>query len=157
MLRCAAGFWTWGAVWRCYTSISFLAWKSKMCKAEHLYWNSGLLMPCQLMYRLLHLLDSDQFEKIHRHIHQQKGFWRWWRLFLYKMPVIVKLHLLFLAISNFGPFLKAKWKEIDILKKKNPYALQFLSFFLWLWVWSCCSLLKAFVFWFGWFFHCSVV
>lgn len=29
---------------------------------------------CQLMYRLLHLLDSDQFEKIHRHIHQQEEF-----------------------------------------------------------------------------------
>lgn len=36
------------------------------------------------------------------------------------MPVIVKLHLLFLADSKCGPFLKTKWKEIDILKKKKP-------------------------------------
>lgn len=48
------------------------------------------------------------------------------------MPVIVKLHLLFLADSKFGPFLKTKRKEINILKEKNPNpnVLYLLSSFL---------------------------
>ena len=85
-----------------------------------------------------------------------------WAVFSYQMLLTVhtEKHLKENSLKDFRPpktsgILLLLWLTIqpysffilcDILKKKNPYALQFLSFFVWLWVWSCCSLLRLLCF-----------